>query len=104
MIGIATLNDGLAKHLPTRFSTCILRSYGASRRRHRKNIEQALTYATTQLLPLLTRIWPIPDDLVHAAGLGDLSRLRCSVHADDKPALGDLACQTPATSEVATME
>ena len=35
-----------------------------------QNIEQALTYGTTHLLPLLTRIWPGPNDLVHAAGMG----------------------------------
>jgi hypothetical protein len=31
-------------------------------------IEFAFTYAKTHLLPLLTRIWPAPDDLPHAAG------------------------------------
>jgi len=36
----------------------------------------AFTYANTHLLPLLTRIWPVPDDLPHAAGLGNLARVK----------------------------
>src|SRR5262249_1760008 len=39
-------------------------------------IEWAFTYANTHLLPLLTRIWPIPDDLPHAAGMGNLARVK----------------------------
>ena len=39
-------------------------------------IEFAMTYATTHLIPQLTRIWPLPDDLPHAAGMGDLARVR----------------------------
>ena len=38
-------------------------------------IEFAFTYANTHLLPWLTRIWPVPDDLAHAAGMGDLARV-----------------------------
>jgi hypothetical protein len=38
-------------------------------------IEWALMYGNTRLLPLLTRIWPIPDDLPHAAGIGNLARV-----------------------------
>ena len=37
-------------------------------------IEFAFTYTTTHLIPILTRIWPLPDDLPHAAGMGNLSR------------------------------
>ena len=33
-------------------------------------------YAKTHLIPLLTRIWPLPDDLPHAAGMGDLARVK----------------------------
>ena len=33
-------------------------------------------YANTHLLPLLTRIWPVPDDLAHAAGMGNLARVK----------------------------
>ena len=41
-----------------------------------KAIEWAFTYANTHLLPLLTRIWPVPDDLAHAAGMGNLARVK----------------------------
>jgi hypothetical protein len=39
-------------------------------------IEWAFTYANTHLLPMLTRIWPVPDDLPHAAGMGNLARVK----------------------------
>jgi len=39
-------------------------------------IEFAFTYAKPHLIPVLTRIWPIPDDLPHAAGIGNLSRVK----------------------------
>lgn len=39
-------------------------------------IEFAFTYAHTHLVPLLARIWPVPDDLPHAAGMGDLARVQ----------------------------
>ena len=61
-------------------------------------IEHAFTYANTHLIPLLTRIWPLPDDLPHAAGMGDLSRVKRWFDAEGKAALGDLANQAPATS------
>jgi hypothetical protein len=38
-------------------------------------IEWAFMYANTHLLPWLTRIWPVPDDLAHAAGMGNLARV-----------------------------
>jgi hypothetical protein len=38
--------------------------------------EFAFTYAKTHLIPVLTRIWPMPDDLPHAAGMGSLSRVK----------------------------
>jgi hypothetical protein len=97
LIGIAALNDGLEK-----FVSALLDFHPAILRRQppppSQNIEQALTYATTHLLPLLTRIWPVPDDLAHAAGMGDLSRVKRWFDAEGKPALGDLASQTPTTS------
>lgn len=43
------------------------------------------------LAPLLTRIWPLPDDLPHAAGVGDLTRVKTWFDETGKPALGDLA-------------
>ena len=98
VIGIATLSNGLEEffHVLLDFDPAILRHQPPPPSQH---IEQALTYATTHLLPLLTRIWPVPDDLVHAAGLGDLSRVKRWFDAEGKPALGDLAEQTPATSK-----
>jgi hypothetical protein len=53
-------------------------------------IEFAFTYANTQLLPLLTRIWPVPDDLPHTAGMGNLTRVKQWFDASGAPALGDL--------------
>ena len=97
VIGVAALDDGLET-----FVSALLDFHPAILRRQppppSQNIEQALTYATTHLLPLLTRIWPVPDDLVHAAGMGDLSRVKRWFDAEGKPALGDLAHQTPTTS------
>jgi Ankyrin repeats (3 copies) len=61
-------------------------------------IEFAFTYVRTHLIPLLTRIWPLPDDLPHAAGNGDLARVRRWFDAEGKPALGDVANHAPATS------
>jgi hypothetical protein len=97
VIGIAAFSDGLEP-----FVSAFLDAHPAILRRQppppSQNVEQALTYAKTPLLPLITRIWSIPDDLVHAAGMGDLSRVKRWFDADGKPALGDLAHQTPATS------
>ena len=42
-------------------------------------IEFACTYAKTHLIPLLTRVWPLPDDLPHAAAMGNLSRVKSLV-------------------------
>jgi hypothetical protein len=53
-------------------------------------IEIALTYAHTHLMPLLTRIWPLPDDLPHAAGMGELARVQQWFAESGAPALGDL--------------
>jgi hypothetical protein len=60
-----------------------------------QTIEFAFTYVKTHLLPLLLRIWPLPDDLPHAAGSGDLARVRRWFDADGKPALGNLANHFP---------
>jgi hypothetical protein len=53
-------------------------------------IEFAFTYARTHLIPLLTRIWPLPDDLPHAAGMGNLSRVKPWFDESGAAALGDL--------------
>jgi len=49
----------------------------------------AITYAKPNLLPTLLRIWPLPDDLPHAAGTGDLARVKRWFDAEGKPALGE---------------
>ncbi len=53
-------------------------------------IEFAFTYAKTHLIPVLTRIWPLPDDLPHAAGMGNLSRVKQWFDEFGAPALGDV--------------
>ena len=53
-------------------------------------IEFAFAYSNTHLIPLLTRIWPLPDDLPHAAGMGNLSRVKLWFDESGAPALGDL--------------
>jgi len=39
-------------------------------------IEWAVMHGNTHLLPLLARIWSVPDDLPYAAGLGNLARVK----------------------------
>ena len=56
----------------------------------------AFTYAQTHLLPMLLRIWPMPDDLPHAAGNGDFARVTRWFDAASRPALGELANHFPA--------
>jgi hypothetical protein len=58
-------------------------------------IEFAFTYAKTHLIPLLTRIWPLPDDLPHAAGMGNLSRVKQWFDESRAPALGDVEDHYP---------
>jgi Ankyrin repeats (many copies) len=58
-------------------------------------VEFAFTCVKTHLLPKLLRIWPMPDDLAHAAGNGDLSRVKRWFDAAGKPALGDLTKHFP---------
>jgi hypothetical protein len=74
LIGTATLNDREA------FIAALLNLDPALVRRQppppSQAIEFAFTYAHTHLIPLLTRIWPLPDDLPHAAGMGNLSRVK----------------------------
>ena len=53
-------------------------------------IEFAFTYANIHVVPLLTRIWPLPDDLPHAAGMGDLARVKRWFDESGAPALGDV--------------
>lgn len=64
-------------------------------------IVPAMTYARTHLVPLLTRVWPLPDDLPHAAGMGHLSRVKRWFDPSGALALGDLSnhfpCNDPRT-------
>jgi hypothetical protein len=60
-----------------RFITRLLESAPAlaMRRPPSSALEFALEYGKAHLLPLLTPIWPLPDDLCHAAGAGDFARV-----------------------------
>jgi hypothetical protein len=59
----------------------------------------AFTYAHSHLVPILQRIWPLPDDLPHAAANGDFARVRRWFDAAGRPALGDLADHFPAKDD-----
>jgi hypothetical protein len=56
----------------------------------------AFAYGHSEVVPLLARVWSVPDDLPHAAGSGDLARVRRWFDASGKPALGDLKHHFPA--------
>ncbi len=58
-------------------------------------IGQALSYGNAHLIPMLTRIWPLPDDLPHAAGVGDAAAVARWFDASGRPALGSLAHHYP---------
>ncbi len=62
-----------------------------------QTIEFAFTYANTHLIPLLTRIWPVPDDLPHAAGMGNLSRVKQWFDESGAPALGAVEKHYPSS-------
>jgi ankyrin repeat protein len=87
LIGTATLKDR------GEFITALLDLDPAILRRqpppHSQAIEFAFTYATTHLIPLLARIWPLPDDLPHAAGMGNLARVQEWFDESGAPAPGD---------------
>jgi Ankyrin repeats (3 copies) len=55
----------------------------------------ALEYGKAHLIPLLTPIWPLPDDLCHAAGVGDFSRVRGWFDEVGRPRLGSLGQHYP---------
>lgn len=61
--------------------------------------ELAFTYAKSEVVPLLTRVWPLPDDLPHAAASGDLDRVRGWFDDAGEPALGNLLDHFPADSD-----
>jgi hypothetical protein len=86
LIGIATLNGRAA------IITALLDLGPALLRRQppppSQAIEFVFTCGRTDLLPLLTRIWLVPDDLPHAAGSGDLARVKRWFDAQGNPVLG----------------
>lgn len=49
----------------------------------------ALEYGHAHLIPLLTRIWPLPHDLPHAAGTGDFARVKGWFDASGAPRFGN---------------
>ena len=55
----------------------------------------ALEYGHAHLLPTLTRIWPLPDDLPHAAGTGDAAAVARWFNATGQAVLGSLANHYP---------
>src|SRR5687767_8967014 len=55
----------------------------------------ALGYGNAHLVPILTRIWPLPDDLPHAAGTGNAPAVRRWFDATGQPVLGPLAHHYP---------
>jgi hypothetical protein len=99
LIGKATLISGRGS-VP--FISALFERHPAILRRQpppqSEAIAYALTYKTTDLIPLLTRIWPMPDDLPHAAGVGNLERVKQWFDAAGAPALGDLENHYPRTS------
>jgi hypothetical protein len=60
-------------------------------------IEFAFTYAKTHVLSTLTRIWPVPDDLPHAAGIGSLRQVKKWFDESGAPALGDVEHHYPSS-------
>ncbi|MEP6494338.1 MAG: ankyrin repeat domain-containing protein [bacterium] len=51
----------------------------------------ALDYGNAHLVPTLMRIWPLPDDLPHAAGIGNAAAVARWFNATGLPVLGSLA-------------
>lgn len=67
-------------------------------------LEFAITYAKPHLIPVLARIWPLPDNLPHAAALGNLSRVKQWFDESGAPVLGDLENHFSGTSPQARMD
>jgi hypothetical protein len=60
-------------------------------------IEFAFTYANKDVIQILTRIWPVPDDLPHAAGMGNLSRVKQWFDDSGAPAMGGIQNHYPSS-------
>jgi hypothetical protein len=58
----------------------------------------ALDYGKAHLIPLLTGIWPLPADLCHAAGVGDLSQVKRWFDEVGRLRLGSLGQHYPANN------
>jgi hypothetical protein len=58
-------------------------------------LASAFTAGNGHLVPLLTRVWPLPDDLPHAAGAGDFENVKKWFDESGAPALGDLTRHFP---------
>lgn len=59
------------------------------------SIVQALSYGNAHLIPLLTRMWPLPNDLPHAAGTGNASAVARWFDETGEPRLGSLPHHYP---------
>ena len=91
-----------ALHGRGEFITALLEQNPAITRRQpapqSQAIEFAFTYGNTHLIPILTRIWAVPDDLPHAAGMGNLARVEQWFDDAGAPALGDLKHHYPSSA------
>jgi hypothetical protein len=67
----------------------------ATKRPPTSALDFALEYGKAHLLPLLTPIWPLPDDLCHAAGIGDFARVKSWFDDAGHPQLGSLSQHYP---------
>jgi hypothetical protein len=65
------------------------------KRSHSSALAFALEYGNAHLIPLLTQIWVLPDDLPHAAGVGDFARVRSWFDEAGRPRLGSLSQHHP---------
>ena len=96
IIGTATLKDR------PEFITALLDLDPAILRRQpppsSQAIEFAFTYARTHLIPLLTRVWPLPNDLPHAAGMGNFPLVKQWFDESGAPSLGDVESHYPCST------
>ena len=58
-------------------------------------VQFALEYGNADLIPLLTSVWPLPNDLSHAAGVGDFARVKSWFDDAGRPKLGSLSEHYP---------
>jgi Ankyrin repeats (3 copies) len=58
-------------------------------------LEFALEYGKAHLIPQLIKVWPLPDDLCHAAAVGDFARVKGWFDEAGRPRLGSLGRHYP---------